>query len=125
MPVTRRCRVCIRPYHNAAAKSHNGNMTPEEVRSNHNSPYNLLLSQFWRAFGCLSTRLSAELLLRRVTFIRGTIEAANAAAEDSGRRKGLYTQHYPPRFSNKKSEDAFKAIYSFRSQYDLPKLSKL
>ena len=77
--------VCAR---HAAAKAENSDITPEEVRSAKGSPYNLLLSQFRRALGCMATRTAVDEKLRRVHLIRSSkAEAQNAANAGMGNHR--------------------------------------
>ena len=56
----------------AAANRGNSDITPEEVASSKGSPYNLILSQFQRAFGCLAMRAAADEKLRKTMLIRSS-----------------------------------------------------
>ena len=49
----------------AAALEENSDITPKEARSAKGSAYNLLLSQFRRAIGCLGMKVAVEEKLRR------------------------------------------------------------
>jgi hypothetical protein len=64
----------------AAALEENSDITPEEACYAKGSAYNLLLSQFRRAIGCLGMKAAVEEKLRRIMLIRSNKREANAAA---------------------------------------------
>ena len=59
------------------------------------SAYNLLLSQFRRAIGCLGMKVAVEEKLRRIMLIRSNKREANAAAHNgaSNHRKCFNKTH--------------------------------
>ena len=98
------------------------NMSPTTT-SQHgsNNLYQILLRQFRQALGCMATRLNAELIIRRIHYIRPTKEAAIQVASH-GLPKGQFWEHSPSWFNCQENEDAYNAFYvygrNFQSSFE-------
>jgi hypothetical protein len=103
----------------AAALEENSDITPEEARSAKGSAYNLLLSQFRRAIGCLGMKVAVEEKLRRIMLIRSNKREANAAAHNgaSNHRK-CFNKNSPRWYSNERNEANYDSFYRYRTKYD-------
>ena len=83
-----------------------------------NNLYQILLRQFRQALGCMATRLNAELIIRRIHYIRPTKEAAIQVASH-GLPKGQFWEHSPSWFNCYKNEDAYNAFYVYGRNFRL------
>ncbi len=103
----------------AAAKAENSDITPDKVSSAQRSPYNLYLSQFRRAIGCMAIRTAVEEKLRRVHLIRSSKAEANIAAQSGmGNHRQSSNSQAPAWFHNFRNEHIFDAFYRYRTHYD-------
>ena len=103
----------------AAALEENSDITPEEACYAKGSAYNLLLSQFRRAIGCLGMKAAVEEKLRRIMLIRSNKREANAAAHNgaSNHRK-CFNKNSPRWYSNERNEAHYDSFYRYRTKYD-------
>ena len=103
----------------AAAKADNSDVTPEDVSSAKGSPYNLILSQFRKAIGCLTVRTAAEEKLRKIMLIRSSrSEAHNAAESAASNHRGKYHTGSLRWYKNFRNESFFHAFYRYQTQFD-------
>ena len=103
----------------AAVKADNSDITPDKVNSAKRSPYNLYLTQFRRAIGCMAIRTAVEEKLRRVHLISSSKAEANIAAQSCmGNHRRTPNSQAPAWFHNFRNENIFDAFYRYRAHYD-------
>ena len=111
--------LVIKCAKHAAAHRDNSDITPEEVASEKGSPYSLILSQFRRAFGCLSMRAAADEKLRKIMLIRSSRFEANQAAHNStSNHRSKFNPRSPGWYDNFRNETFHDAFFRYRTSYD-------
>ena len=112
-------RLVTKCAKHAAADRDNSDITPEEVSSARGSPYNLILSQFRRAIGCLATRTAADEKLRKIMLIRSSkLEANRAAQNGTSNHRRKFNPRSPGWFDNFRNETFHDAFYRYHTTYD-------
>ena len=87
-----------------------------------------MLTQFRQALKCMATRSNAELIIRRIHYIRPTKEAATQVAYH-GLPKGQFWKHSPNWFNCQENEDAYNTFFylvgifiHLRNQWSCPNI---
>lgn len=112
-------RLVINCAKHAAADRDNSDITPEDVASAKGSPYNLILSQFRRALGCLAMRTAADEKLRKIMLIRSSKFEANQAAQNAtSNHRRKFNPRSPGWYDNFRNETFHDTFYRYRTTYD-------